>query len=510
MRRAVLVLPIISALALVGAFPRFGLWPLAWVALVPLFVVYRRSSLGTSLLATLVVGLVFFGGLMSWVAIFGYAPWFLSALLGTLFLVAFCAVALPAFRWRAVWARLLFVPAVWTAFEWLRSLGVFGCTWGDLAQSQTQFTAILQMASVTGQWGLSFIIAAVNVALAELWPAGVKRKRAIAPSITVVLAVFAIAVSGWVVMSRGETRGRPVRVAIIQGNVEQELRANESWHHHIRRTMASYTGLTVEALRHSPNLIVWPETAVPGCLGQSPPLQAQVASLARTGASNLLVGGADYKIGRNGKPRFYNGAFLYAPNGEFVGVYYKAKLVPFGEFVPGRKWIPFLDRYPVRDIDYSPGPGFFPLKTDFGRLGVMICFESTFPQVSLGLTRNGANILVVMTNDAWFERTAAADQHLAMAVLRAIENRRYVVRCAATGISGVIDPWGRVIKSAGIFERKTIHQSVVPSSATTLYTRFGDWFAHACAAATTMAVVFVVISILRRRKGRSGAVHNPD
>ncbi|MDO8585681.1 MAG: apolipoprotein N-acyltransferase [Armatimonadota bacterium] len=488
-------LALISAGGLIAAFAPFNLWPLAWVALAPIFIVYSKSSFRTSLAATLLMGAVFFGGLLYWITIFGYAPWVLLALFQALFFVGFCAVAYPAFRARSAWFRLLVVPSVWTAFEWLRSLGLLGFTWGNLAQSQVNYLPVIQVVSVTGPWGLAFLIAAANVALAELL---LSRRTALAQAGLVAAAICAAIIWGAFALCAGRASGKPVRVAIIQGNVDQEVRPRQTWDEHRTRTIAEYVTITSETLKRRPDLVIWPETAIPDQFSRPGGPRRLLGYLASAARVYLLVGASDIVPGPSGDAmREYNGAFLFSPHGDLVGKYYKAHLVPFGEVVFGRKWLPFLARYKIRDFDYAPGPGYLPLRADFGNLGVMICFESIFPQISRQLAKRGANVLVVMTNDAWFKRTAAAEQHHAMSVLRAVENRRFLARCAATGISSVIDPWGRVLDSAGIFRKKIIYRDIVPLTRQAPYTRLGDWFAYLC-------VVLSFAGLIWTRQSRMG------
>ena len=490
------VLALASAVALTLSFPGFDLWPLAWVALVPLFAVYRSFPVRQSVLATIVTGAAFFGALLYWVAIFGHAPWILLSIFQAAFFVAFGLASYPLFRSRAGWARLILVPAIWVALEWLRSLGSFGFTWGDLAQSQTRFLHFIQMGSVTGPWGPAFVIVAANVALADLLL--LRSMRAFLETAIVAVLVCAAALGGASSMRAARTPGERLSVALIQGNVEQELKPGETWEEHTRYAVSAYGRATLEAMKRRPNLIVWAETAIPGHLLGPDSSRWVVETLARVARAHLLVGSMDKAPRVNGKERDYNGAYMFGPDGTLLGTYYKTHLVPFGEFVPGRGWLPFLQRYKIRAVDIAPGPGYRPLEAEFGRTGVMICFESIFPYIARTIVRRGASVMVVMTNDAWFERTLAAEQHHAMSILRAVENRRYVARCAATGVSSVIDPWGRVRGATDIFEAGIVYGEMVPLKSQTFYSRFGDWFAYLCAA---LAAASLTRRALRRILG---------
>jgi apolipoprotein N-acyltransferase len=181
-----------------------------------------------------------------------------------------------------------------------------------------------------------------------------------------------------------------------------------------------------------------------------------------------------------------------------MGVYHKVHLVPFGEFVPLRDHLPFLRNYGIREVDVLPGEYHNLISIEKARIGISICFESLFPQITRNETRGGATLLFVVTNDAWFERTQAARQHLMMAKLRAVENRRYLVRAAASGISAFIDPYGRTMSELGLFEQGTLKEEVRLRSELTPYATFGDWFAYLCAG---LAVLQLVRMARARRSG---------
>jgi apolipoprotein N-acyltransferase len=499
-----IILAVIAGVALVLSFAPFNVWPLTWIALAPLLVAYSGSNLRASLILTLITGVVFFGELMYWIGIFGKLPWILLALDQTLFILVFCAFAHRLMNIRAYGLRLTLIPACWVSLEWIRSLSPFGFTWGDLAQSQVHCLPLIQICSFTGPWGLAFLIVMVNVAIAEAFTNAQRRNRLRPTAIAaaVCLATFAY---GWHAMSSPGPAGKKVSVAIIQGNIEQELRPGETWDEHKMKTIADYMILTAGALKSRPDLIVWPETAIPGYMSREDVLKDGLANISTQTSTSLLIGASEIAPSVDGLPREYNGAFLFSPGKGLAGNYYKTHLVPFGEVVYGRKWLPFLDSYKVRDIDYSSGPGYLPVNAGFADLGVMICFESIFPQIARKLSNQGADVLVVMTNDAWFERSAAAEQHFDMSILRAVENRRYVVRNAATGISGVIDPFGRVTDKAPIFTARTIRADVAVVSDKTLYTRLGDWFAYVCVAATLAGIFSGVARRKQTKKQASDA-----
>ena len=462
---------VLTGLALAAAFPEPAAWPLAWIALVPLLVVLKKTSMKRAAGLGLLTGFVFFGALLYWVNLFGTLPWFLLSLFQALYIAVF-AVLYRRLNKARPWVRLAVVPAIWTTCEWLRSLGYFGFTWGDLAISQYKNLPFLQLASVTGTWGLSYIIVLVNISLADVgeqWKS--KSFRSALGQLAVATAVAAIAhLSGYVRLDNitPGSHGEGLRIALVQGSFNQDQPVNEAY---ARRVMRVYSGLTRECARRYPDVVVWPETVIPGDLLSDFQMRKRLGDLAKEMRADLLVGGSAYK-----NSRLYNGAFLFNRDGDYVGEYYKVHLVPFGETVPLRKYLPLLERYRVRDENYHPGPGFHPV----GRYGVMICFESIFPNIAREMVRRNARLLVVMTNDAWFKRTAAPEQHMAFSVFRAVETGHWLVRCASTGISCVIDPRGRQYGRLGLWRRGVV-LATAGTGHTTFYRDNGDWFAVICA-----------------------------
>jgi apolipoprotein N-acyltransferase len=266
-----------------------------------------------------------------------------------------------------------------------------------------------------------------------------------------------------------------IRVAVLQGNVDQDVVWDRRY---VRATMDQYAGLTREAAEQGATLIVWPETSLPGELSFDNELLIQVGLLALETGAWLVIGSNDHDD-RDG--REFNRAFLVGPPGGPLGSYAKVRLVPFGEFVPLRALLPFLERLHVRPFSLSPGPGFVPLRAGPHTFGALICFESSFPEVSRALVRSGADLLLELTNDTWFGRTPAAAQHAAMGPLRAVETRRGLARAVTTGISQLIDPYGRVIGSIGLFETGYLVAPLPLGKGQTPYVRWGDWPAYAAA-----------------------------
>ena len=467
-----LVISFISGIALSFAFPRSNLHWIAWFALAPLMYYACQLPWRRSLLIGLAFGLGYFGALLHWIMIFGNLPWMALVILQALFIVIFVLAGKGIGGRLGLWGRFALMPALWVSAEWLRSLGIMGFTWGDLGYSQFKVLPLIQIAGVTGVWGVSLVLAMSNAALANLLTA----RRLKAGHITAMsqVALVVLVTLGLVIFGRAvemqPIQGKALKAAVIQGNINQDAVHDLDY---CKNVWATYSSLTLDASSAGARLIVWPESVIPGCPGRNPADQFRLRALARLTGTNLLVGGHD----EDDEGKGYNSALLVGSRG-VVGKYSKVHLVPFGEFVPARQYMPFLKNYRAALFDTCPGPGWNLLDAGSYKLGTAICFESIFPGILRQMTAKGAETLCVITNDVWFGRTSAAEQHMTMSVFRAVENHRYLLRAASTGVSAIIDPHGRILDSEHIFRQKVLVETIRLQSETTLYTRHGDWVVY--------------------------------
>ncbi len=453
--------------------PKPGIWAAAWFGLVPLLLALRGSRPRNAALYGLITGCVYYGIILHWLTVFGYLPWALVVLKEAFWLALFAVVASRLMPGMIGWWGYLGIPAAWTALQWARVLGPLGFTWGSLAHTQADNTPIIQIAALTGPWGIDFLICLFSLAMMGTYLAARERRR-FRPAGVIALIVGAAWIGGFVMLDNGKSGYQSVKIAIVQGNTPHEINASPDYAVESYRTYEQLSRLAAEG---KPDFIVWPETTIPEDITPDT-WGGLISRLARETDTGYIVGGYD----ASGRPQSYNGAHFYDRQGRKLGVYHKVHLVPYGEYVPLRDRMPWLKRYGIRDVDVRPGESHDLVQTDIGKLGTIICFESLFPAVARQEVSRGAEALVIITNDAWFLQTQAARHHMMMAKLRAVENRRWVVRAAATGISAVIDPYGRPQSQLPIFTQGILTGTIARLQGLTPYARFGDWFAFGCMA----------------------------
>lgn len=501
---------ILSGVVLTASFPPGKTEWLAWFALVPLLIGIYGSAPRQAFRAGLAAGLAHYLTLLYWIIValehYGNIPYAVSAgILGLLCLyLALYPALFAAFAVNIRGSRfaLFRLAAFWVALEYLRAKLLTGFPWCLLGCTQYRHLTLIQSADLVGVYGLSFVLVLSSGLIYTLlvdrgFLKGGTLKWEIPAVIVVGCLLFgygAIRLSGSP-PQRGE---RPWRVAVVQGNIDQSVKWNPAFQ---KKTVEIYRRLSRATFGFRPDLIVWPETAVPFFFQDDGPLAQRVVSVPRDSGADLIFGSPAYRMGE-GPVRLYNRAFDLSPAGEVRGYYDKIHLVPFGEYVPLKKFLPFVNRLVVSAGDFAPGKEASPLKLPHFSAGVLICFEIIFPELARAQSRNGARILVNLTNDAWYGMTSAPYQHFSMAVFRAVENRRPLVRAANTGISGVIAPNGQILDQTRLFRESVLTWAFEPSSpALTVYTRYGDLFAQGLSA-ISLINIFFLLCYPGRRRGR--------
>jgi len=497
-----ILLALTSGILLVLGFQPFDLYIFPWVAIVPLLFALRGKSPLPSFLLGLLTGFTWFMGTIYWVFhsmyFYGNIPVVISSLmLALLCLYLGSYVGLFSMLFNAVskgskLPALLIVPLLWVSLEFLRTYLLTGYPWALLAYSQYESLHLIQIADITGVYGISFLVAALNGLIFDL-AVNRESKGRTAASVVYVVIVAATLFYGAGRLAESED-GREFKVSVIQGNISQDKKWDARFQEEVIDT---YKRLTLEALPEGPDMIVWPETALPFIFGYHLDLTEETLSFQKGLDTHLLFGSILLKGTELGESSFTNSAVLLSPQGDVASVYDKMHLVPYGEYVPFRSLIPFAKRLTAGIGDFSSGKEPLVMETPFAKIGNLICYEIIFPGLVRSFVEKGANVLVTITNDAWFGRTSAPYQHFAMAVFRAVENRVPVIRSANTGISGFIDSKGRIRKQSSIFTEAVVNGKVAVGKRRSIYTEYGDVFAYLCIGG---AMMLAIMSIARGRQ----------
>jgi apolipoprotein N-acyltransferase len=506
--RADILAAVLSGLMLTASFPPGATDWLAWFALVPLLAAMRLQPPSGCFRLGFTAGVVHFLSMMYWIVVvlgnYGGLPVFLSV---TALIALCCYLALyPALfglihpLLRDARFGMLLSAGAWVGLEYLRGKLLTGFPWCFIGHSQAARIQLIQLCDLVGVYGVSFLVAAVNLLVFGLlfrYRNGLRRSLPVEGP--VVVALFALALGYGHLKTREPSPGTgpsdPVRTAIIQGDIDQ----SEKWlPEHQEKTLGTYRRLSLRAAKRDPDLIVWPETAVPFFFQDPSRLSAGVIALPDLTGADLLFGSPAYQ-GSGRRTRYANRAYLLSAEERRVEHYDKVHLVPFGEYVPLQRFLPFVHRLVPAAGDFTPGERVEPLKATGYSAGVLICFEAIFPGLARRQVEEGADILVNLTNDAWFGPTSAPFQHLSMSLFRAVETRRPLVRAANTGISAFVDTRGRVTRRSGLFREAVLLSEVHPSSRPpTPYVRWGDVFPP-----FLLVLVFVRVAASGIR-GRSG------
>ena len=517
----------LSGFLLYASLPPLDLSLLAWVTLVPLFMVLRSLRYQQAFCVAWLTGVVLYGLHCAWLLTVPGVPvlaFFTIVLYSGVYYGLF-GLGFTVLIRRTGLSGVLVAPLLWAAIEFLRSNVAFlSLPFALLGFSQYNTYKVLQLASLTSVYGISCLIVLVNTTLAEvgLWAvgqccsrtSGVPSRRGVVVASTVtIMSLLLVVLWGHQEVRRLDgAMAALLTTSLIQGNIPQL----EKWQPASRaKILQRYRDLTLWAAHDHPDLIIWPEAATPAYLSDNGKVYLAVRELSRATGIPLLLGSASYaKIGRGTtrQYQFRNSVFLLDGQGEVVATYDKMRLLPFGEYLPLQGHFPWPQWLVPRNGNFMAGttPTIFALPK--GRFGVVICWENLFPDLFRRFVTAGAQFMVNPTNEAWFA-PAASRQFLAMSVLRAVEHRVTLLRVANTGITSFIDPLGRIqervkdntgndVNVAG-FLTVTVPAPMGP----TYYTRYGDVFAGTCAG---VSVLFLLVAVLPVRVRRHATVAAPQ
>jgi apolipoprotein N-acyltransferase len=530
---------VLAGAAMSLAFPGPDLGPFAFVALVPLLLAIENVSPRRAAAFGYLAGFVFFGLLilwiptdfLSWTGGVGWLAWVALCAAESCFVAAFAALV-PATRRLGGW-RVLLLPACWATLELLRAHGPLGgFPWGILGVSQHAGGPLLPLARVIGSYGLSAVIVAVNLAIAA-WLGGLSRRLGparlpgppdrlgpalppgppdrpaparpplrswLVPAVGWPALAVALVLVGLLAPAAPAPSGRPLNIVVVQAGLagghglDRGATTEAVFDNFVRRTQALAGG-------PRPDLVVWGE----GSVDEDPLVSAdrleRIHQVAASMGAPLLVGATT----NAGDGHFATEALLFTQGGQLADSYRKRRLVPFGEYVPmawlmgrvlpvTRQGVPF---------DKVPGKRLEPMVVDGTAIGTIICWESTYPEDSRTLVREGAQMLLVSTNNASFGEGPASRQHLAASQLRAVEEGRTLVQAAVSGVSAVIGPGGVASQQTGLYQQATVRVSVAPRAGLTLYARAGRLIEAAMIAVSVATALVTLLPWSRRRQGPS-------
>lgn len=552
----------LSGIFSIFIFPSYNVELLAWIVFIPLFAAIQQENFKNAFWLGWGAGILHFLGTLYWVTVamvvygaiprvVGGAVLLLMAGYLSLYMGSFCMIV-RYLQQKTILPLMITAPVAWVGLEYLRSFFLLGFPWNLLGYSQFLTPYVTQIADTTGVYGVSFLVILVNACLytclfsrTSRW---IKIKTVVA---TVCCVSLCVGYSLFTLFSEDtaktdalshERSSQMVKVAVVQGNIDQGIKWNPMY---CQQILDTYIRLSEDTLDEHPELIVWPEAAIPFVFQYKPHAnyRTQLINAVQKFGVHLLFGGQDiilaFKLtkqslenlgnesipdeiledlqpledqeitGENtfldaveqliGKeqtvrykrvilkhaltPKGYNSsnsAFFLSPEGNLLTKYDKIHLVPFGEYVPFKKVLFFIDKLVTAIGEVQPGKTYEVMSFHEKSFSTVICFEIIFPNLVRKFVDREAQFLVTITNDAWYGRTAAPYQHFAMVTFRAIENRVSIARAANTGISGFIDPYGRIIKQSEVFIEDGLVQDIPLKSTKTFYTRYGDVFARLC------------------------------
>jgi len=491
---------IVSGLLLVLCFPTIDLFFLSWVALVPFLISLYNAHPKKAFTSGLLLGIPYFFGTQYWIyhsiTHYGSVPFvasiaivFLLCLYLSLY-TGFFALLFSMLIRTTRFPALFIAPLLWVVIEFLRSYLFTGFPWSSIGYTQYRFLEIIQISDITGIYGVSFLVVAVNGAFADILLIRMRVKemplfpmsRTVIGLILLFIVITTALLYGHLRISQ-ERPGKNLRASIIQGNIEQDKKWDATFQNEVTEI---YRMLSLKAASSSPSLIIWPESAVPFFFDTDKEHTQKLLDFQQGLNTYLLFGGVLVKGKKSGRLLLSNSAILLGKDGKITYTYDKIHLVPFGEYIPLKNFLFFIDKLVVGVGDYVEGRNYYTAETPFGDFATLICYEVIFPGLVRKFYQRGGEVIVNITNDAWFGRTTGPYQHFSMAVFRAVENRKPLIRAANTGISGFIDSSGRILSRTEIFKRVILTKEIKTDKTRSFYTKYGDLFSYLC----------IVISIL--------------
>ena len=492
------LLALASGVLLALAFPNYNLPLLAWISIALLVLASYGARLRVSPLYGFLHGVAFYPICLPWIDVvmqqYGdVGPWTSAGILGLIAVAGglICAI----FSWGVALASrkgpllaCVLAPFLWVALEFLRgNLPIIAFPWNLIGYAASGNLALVQLTTVTGIYGLSFVVAGYGALLAYAILSG--RQLAWKSVIVATTILIFIAVGGRFFVPNAAPR---YIAHLVQTDFAQSYTYPPDWMQTHARDLDQLERISIGAARDVPGVIVWPEVPAPFSL-QDPNFAGRARQIARDSGQNFLVGVEDWKRNAAGKWIATNSAVLLDPAGQRIFTYDKIHLVPFGEYVPLRKWLTFAGKLTADIGDFTPGTEYRVGRLPGGTFSVFVCYEGVLPGAVRRFTANGADLLINISNDGWFGRSAAPAQHVMMARVRAVENRRWLLRDTNNGYTIDVDPYGRTVAKLPTDVRTELEAPYDFRSGLTLYARFGNWLPWLCVIAAILLLSFAAI-----------------
>jgi len=499
-------LALLSGVLTAVSLPKFGLSFFTWVSLIPLLFIILNKSFKQSFLLGLIAGFSYNAILIYWIpsvpAHYGDMSLGISLLIYILF-VLFLALfwAFFCLLWTKIYQsfpKLIFFlsPFLWISFEYILTHLFTGFPWGLLGSSQYSNIYFIQLASITGVYGLSFVL----VLFQSLFVYSIANRKK-APFLLAFAFVLFIYIGGFLSVRNISSHENSFTASVIQGNVSSDIYWDQISAQETRNIFNQHLELSRQAYEDGSRLIIWPEFSVPLCFSCSSDLfqdfKEKLFQFVQETRCTLLLG-TNETSGSPGARLYYNTALCLSPDLS-QSHYYKMHLVPFGEYTPYKKIFFFIEKMTHAIGEVTPGTQHTLHSYRGIKFGSPICYEIIFPNLVRKFVKKGANFLVTITNDGWYGKSSAPYQHFSIAALRAVENRRYLLRAATTGISGIIDPYGRILSKSELMSKTYLTGNITSSQALTFYTKYGDILPFT---SLTLTAIFLILALARRNNER--------
>lgn len=486
-------LSVLSGFLLVMTIPGTNAPLAAWIALVPAILNLNGSSFTKAFFFSFLTGFLYFSSLHLWANVFGWEVWLASSLVHPICagmwggLASLCLTN----KYSSSFVRI-FVPAgLWVIFEHFKTLGVLGVNWGSLAYSQYQCIELIQIAGITGMYGITFLLAFSSSLISELIRLVILKQQITKLHILIVAAFVIILISvikyGALVIHEDETQaGTSIRIGIVQPSFEMAIKTDP---YYKKFMLAHIINLIRQCEKERPDIIILPETSIPYALPNRP-MQLIMSKLAKDVRTPIVYGA----ITINERQQTYNSAVLYDSYGKVSGIYSKRKLVPFGEYLPLPDSWRTMHKQLKRIPNFTPGTQLANFSIKGQKFGAIICFESDFPAYVTEAVNHGSKFIVALTNDAWFENYSVAENHVSWNAIRAAESHAPIIQSANAGISAIINRNGKILKRIELFNRAVMCEEIKLLSTGSFYAKNGEIFLVACYFITLLAMLTIVLN----------------